>query len=210
MNRLGTLRRFLYFSTWRWLFLTATNPDWEPLFESQRRLAKRDLFVAASPWFAWNAIPILEKELQERRGGKVLEWGSGNSTVWFSQQQMSVVSYEHHQGWYDRVKLATATSSLIDLRFAEIGSSYVSPNVPVGEFSIFVIDGRERSQCAYFLAHAIESGDIKSNSLIIFDDSERPRYTDALEKLMGLCTKHRTYSGTTSLELDKTTTFLWV
>src|SRR5437660_7893940 len=53
------------------------------------------------PWFSYAAIDFLEKFL--RPNMTICEYGSGGSTLFFSQRAKSVYSIEDNQKWYDLV-----------------------------------------------------------------------------------------------------------
>jgi hypothetical protein len=49
------------------------------------------------PWWNIRAISYLKQHLPP--GGSVFEWGSGGSTVWLTNQGLSVTSIEHDEVW---------------------------------------------------------------------------------------------------------------
>jgi len=57
--------------------------------------------VDASPWICFAAIRELKMFL--RPDMNVFEYGSGGSTLFFSQRCREVISVEHHKEWYERV-----------------------------------------------------------------------------------------------------------
>ncbi|MEP9354541.1 hypothetical protein ABLE93_13180 [Xanthobacter sp. KR7-65] len=209
LARLKESRRLLHPSTWRWFLLTATNGAYAPLFQSLA-VSNRDRFKDPVPWFAWHSFPVLAEEVKARTGGKLLEWGSGASTAYYVSNGLKVTAFEHIPGWADMLRDALKAKGLeADIRVTA-PEAYARPDLDPGEFSIFVIDGRERSACAGWLAEAIQAGRVGPGTLIIFDDSQRPRYAEAIALLARLCKRQATYTGPTSLDLDKATTFFWV
>lgn len=207
VERMRNLRRLAEPSTWRFLALVVTDPRWEPLFHSLRARKPAQRFRDPLPWFAWHALPALEDDLRRRAGKRVLEWGSGASTLWYRQQGLVVTSIEDNPLWYEACREALGSDA--DLRLVPLGS-YSRPEVDPSRYEVFVIDGRRRSECARFLLEHISSGQIPKRALIICDDSNYDCYGDSLTALMDVCSSHRTYSGPTSCELDKQTTLLWV
>ncbi len=209
LDRLKESYRLLQPSTWRWFFLTATNKEYAPLF-NQLALSNEDRFKNPVPWFAWKSFPVLAEELRARSGRQLLEWGSGASTAYYVRNGMVVIAYEHVSEWAGMLRKSLEAMKLkADIRVSE-PSAYARPDVDPGAFSVFVIDGRERAACALWLAEAIEAGRIGPGTLIIFDDSQRDRYADAIATLGRLSSRHTTFTGPTSLDLDKATTFFWV
>src|SRR6266702_7452961 len=54
------------------------------------------------PWMAYPATEFLECQSYARR--RVLEWGSGNSTLWWARRAERVVSFESNVSWYERIR----------------------------------------------------------------------------------------------------------
>ena len=53
------------------------------------------------PWMSQGAIDAMKK--WNMRGMKVLEWGSGGSTLFFLDKGAKVVSIEHDVQWYNKI-----------------------------------------------------------------------------------------------------------
>src|SRR5690349_2657114 len=53
------------------------------------------------PWLTDEAINWLEETLQP--SWTILETGAGGSTVFFAQRVKHVITYEHDQGWHDKI-----------------------------------------------------------------------------------------------------------
>ena len=206
-ERLACLRRLAHPETWRFLALVLTDPRWQPLYDSVTRRDPRERFRAPTPWFTWHSFPVLEAEVGRRRGQRLLEWGAGASTKWFTERGLRVTAIEHDRGWYEVCRGAVHGA---DIRLVDVRDGYASPAIDPSDYGVFVIDGRERGACAAYVAAAIQSGKIRKGTLLIFDDSNRERYRPALDSLASLCSAHRSYSGPTSVEIDKLTTFFWV
>ncbi len=206
-ERLACLRRLARPGTWRFLALVLTDPRWEPLYDSVNRRDPRARFRNPTPWFAWHSFPVLEEEVARRKGQRLLEWGAGASTLWWAERGLRVTAIEHDRGWYEVCRSFVPDA---DVRWMDVRDGYASPALDPSDYGVFVIDGRERVACASFVAAAIQRGDVRRGTLLIFDDSNRERYRAALEDLASLCAEHRSYSGPTSVEIDKLTTFFWV
>ena len=208
IQRLKQCKRFASLSTWRFLLMVSTDPRWQPLYDSLAVNSLKNRFRRPMPWFAWHSFRQLEQEVSERRGGKVLEWGCGASTLWYYQNGMYPTALEHDPDWF------RACSSYLqgraDIRLIDLGPDYSRPQVDLADYGVIVIDGRQRCECAAFVCEGIEAHQIRTGTLIVFDDSNRDRYLSSLQRLALLCTRHWSYSGPTSLELDKLTTFFWV
>ncbi len=198
------LRRVFDPSSLKMILLFASDPRWEPLFSSVRRRKLDQRFEDPTLWFAWHSIPVVEEIFSSRPGLRVLEWGSGGSTAWYLNHGASVVSIEHDVRWFEVCK--KYIGDRCDLRLLPLGDAYSCPDVDFGSFDVFVIDGRNRCQCAQVVADKIAEGTIQKGSIVIFDNSDRARYQEAIALLDRSCTSFKTYSGATCYDIDQTTT----
>lgn len=133
----------------------------------------------ATPFMIGAAVKFMENIV----GGRVFEWGSGGSTVWFSRRSVSVVSVEHSAEWFKRVsdRIAALHLKNIDLRFV--------PKDPAGKYAdtilsvphdldVVSVDGRNRVLCVSAAVQKIVPG-----GYLILDNSERMQYR-AVEKIL--------------------------
>jgi predicted O-methyltransferase YrrM len=157
-----------------------------------RDLAKLDL-----PWWTFGAIDYIDAILRER-GGRMIafEYGSGASTLWLARRCQMVHSVEHDPGWAAQIRLlceqhgnvtiaevpTTPASASTRCRSERAGwttrsfDRYVeSIRAYPFDFDLIVIDGRCRAEC---LSEAKRK--LKDGGLIVFDNSNRRRYHDAI------------------------------
>ena len=149
------------------------------------------------PWWTYDAIARVEAFLAARPGARVFEYGSGASTVWLAKRAGSVVSVDHDAEWIDfsRPRLAELGNANVELVTADAvsdvdpryhsgkpgyrGASFRSYVHAIGRwpgrFDLIVIDGRARAAC---LATAVER--LADDGMIVFDNSHRARYRDAI------------------------------
>lgn len=132
------------------------------------------------PWFTYSLLYFLEPKLKNEH--KVLEYGSGNSTLWFASKTKEVVSIEHELSYYNLLKPKFDLISNIQYTYSELDKDY---HLEGGKFSdyfdILIIDGRHRVRC---LEHSLVA--LKKTGVIIFDDTIREEYArgyDILENL---------------------------
>jgi hypothetical protein len=207
--RLQTLLpRAASLSTLRYLLLVASDPRYGPLFASLRKSSPLDRLQAPSLWFAWRAEPIVEQELAGRNEPRVLEWGAGGSTRWFAQRASAVVSIEHHDGWFELCRQYVEPN--VDLRHIPVGPSYAAPDVDYSKLDCIIIDGVMRVECAQTVANRVADGRIRKGTLVIFDNSERDAYLEGIEALEACCTRWRSFTGPTGIDIDQMTTLFWV
>ena len=65
-------------------------------------LSGYQLLHPGCPWFTPQAVAYLENVLTGTEVG--FEWGSGKSTVWFSERVQKWFSVEHDREWYEKVR----------------------------------------------------------------------------------------------------------
>jgi hypothetical protein len=129
--------------------------------QDQRAIGKDGLAI---PWFTYPAIEYLSQlNLAEKT---MLEWGSGNSSVFFGARVKKMYSVEHNQEWFAQVKgKAIKGHEIIHAPEAEYAQAATRFQC---KFDIILIDGVEREACSEQAVKLI--GD---DGLIILDNSDR-------------------------------------
>jgi predicted O-methyltransferase YrrM len=151
--------------------------------------------VASKPWIALGAIDFIEHNLD--RMACAFEWGSGGSTIWFSQMYFHVISVESDAGWYEDVGKALDEADLRPTRHLSPVADYTD-DVPANEayaavieqypdwkFGLILIDGPERSRLAC-AEHAI--GHMLPGGLMVLDNAGSTPHLAAaalLDKTLG-------------------------
>lgn len=132
------------------------------------------------PWLAFGAIDWLERNLSS--AWRVLELGSGGSTVFFRRRVRELVSVEHDPLWYDRVRATVPAGPGFtyllepEERFHEIVSRY-----PDRYFDLVLVDGgsdRVRALCA--AAERVAPGGV-----VMLDNADMVAEQDRLAALDG-------------------------
>jgi hypothetical protein len=115
------------------------------------------------PWLTYPSIEYLSSF--NFSGKTVLEFGSGNSTLWWENTGAIVTSIEHDEYWYTKM-LSRVNSAKIIL---EKGSNYdLYLEDPLKEFQIIIVDGGDRvSAGKAAVLHLQRSG----GGLLILDNS---------------------------------------
>jgi hypothetical protein len=146
------------------------------------------------PWFTYAAIRALETMVP--RAARVLEFGAGNSTLWWAARTASVTSVEHDAAWERKVRSRLNEAGLANaVRFLppaatipdEISNfvrahpadhdetgflSYAAaPLEHDDRYDVVVIDGRSRSACALIAPRLL-----RNRGIIVFDNSDRADY----------------------------------
>lgn len=140
------------------------------------------------PWFTYPAVDFLHGRLKNNL--RVLEFGSGNSTLFLASQVKQVISMEHNKEWYQKLKPKIAKNTELIFTSCETAVDYLKPFSGLGNFDIIVVDGLFRNQCI------IESvNHLSQDGVIILDDSERNGYNQGIILLRKVGFKQLDFSG---------------
>jgi len=149
-----------------------------------------------SPWLTYPVLRFLDKRLNKTMS--VYEFGSGNSTMWFSERVKFIRSIEHDQNWISELK--PKLSKNVELVYRSIGEMaklkygdltyckadfsipYISDIIETDrKFDIIIIDGIFRNSC---IATSLKS--LALNGILIIDNlnyqKEMSESLDFLEK----------------------------
>lgn len=159
------------------------------------------------PWTPEPWLPYLATEyIRNLKPQSVFEWGSGGSTLFFAELGVdTLVSIEHNQEWWERIRgdlWGHYEYHLIPYEAGEIGPDKANPSHyksgstelgPVnfkkyasaidryGKFDLILIDGMARASCLY---HAISHA--KDGGCIVLDNvGDRPYYLEQTDYLFG-------------------------
>ena len=127
------------------------------------------------PWIVDKAVECLDKFIQENPNPKILEFGSGASTVWFAKKTRNLVSVETDPAWYKDISEILRQEILVSdyhlVKDAEV--PYVTAKYSDQLFDIILIDGEERVECA---RQSIAL--LKPNGIMMLDNDERAIYKE--------------------------------
>ena len=116
------------------------------------------------PWYTYPAIEYI-KQL-DFSTQEVFEYGSGNSTIFWSKLAKRVVSIENNQKWYETVSKRVGENVTVKLIMDD--ALYIQEILNYESFDIIVIDGsHSRLDCAKVAINKLKSGGI-----IILDNSD--------------------------------------
>ena len=116
------------------------------------------------PWYTYPATEFL-KQL-DFKNKTVFEYGSGNSTIFWSKRCKSILSVEDDKKWFD--KIAKSLPENVDYRFTNDKDEYVNlPSFLDQKFDVIIVDGSYRSECA-----SVAALHLKSDGFIILDNSD--------------------------------------
>lgn len=174
-----------------------------PILKTYYWIFKR--FNTMTPWTSPASIVIFRKLLTKTMAG--VEFGSGKSTAFFARYLGTLVSIEHHAGWYEKVERWLSERQLlnVDYRLCERDEvkdkafpeevtalfpkgfrpqpgyvAYVSEllTFPDEHIDFLLIDGRCRPECAF-----VGISKLKPGGMLVLDNAERRRYRPVHEAL---------------------------
>jgi protein-L-isoaspartate O-methyltransferase len=118
------------------------------------------------PWWPTRVIPFVEDFL--KKDHKVIEFGSGSSTIWLAARAKSVVSMESSAEW---AKITGERLEQFDLHNCTLclanQDQYWVPPIDSGPFDLAIIDGDFRWKCFEEIQSKMNPG-----GLIYLDNSD--------------------------------------
>jgi len=123
----------------------------------------------------WSPDTIEKVEGMLNKKFTVFEWGTGYSTIWLAHRSGQVITMEHTQEWYDKIRRIARDMFLYNIDFnlfALHDERYFTHIHNTGGIDLIIIDGRERVKC-FREAYKHDC------PIIMLDDSERDRYKEA-------------------------------
>ena len=119
------------------------------------------------PWYSYPAIDVLRDWNVE--GLKVLEWGAGQSTLWWASRGAQVLSLEANRTWFQKVSRRVPPNADVRLissvaEGAAIGSEH-------GPFDIIVVDGEPYDRVE---AARISIDLLQPDGTLIVDNTNHP------------------------------------
>lgn len=123
------------------------------------------------PWYTYPAIDFLK--YRDYNDKVVLEFGGGQSSLWWAERALDVVTLEGDKDWY--LKIKEGMPSNVDLNYVSMESAEVNVDQvnaaieksPYDQFDVIVIDGLFRSD---MIAIALRC--LKESGVIICDNAE--------------------------------------
>lgn len=173
------LKNFCYKSIWHRI----KNHQYFKLY-LQERLFKEEF--EEMPWLNYEIIDLFRKKINR----KVIEFGSGRSTLWLAANGFFTLSIEHNAFWANKIEKKLKDKKLekmVNLHLMDVqpeleshAEIYLTPfrqkNIH-GPFYI-LIDGLFRNQCLMACLPLIEEG-----SIIILHDADRVEYRASVETI---------------------------
>jgi hypothetical protein len=145
--------------------------------ETRAARTARDAAGNPIPWFTYPAIRFLQE--RARRDWRVLEFGAGIGTLWWSRHVGAVTAIEHDAAWAAQV----STQCDATLLRADGGDAdaYVGAARGLGMFDLVIVDGLYRNECL-----AAAPALLSDRGAIVLDDAQREEYRPGVDALRAL------------------------
>jgi len=159
-----------------------------PLLTSYRTGHLRSALVSLSvtrrgeplPWYTYPSIDFLKgRDYSER---SVLEFGGGQSTLWWARRARSVVTLEGDPGWYERIRSRMPGNVELHLVSMQDRDSNVADvrkvlgARPDAHYDVVVIDGLYRDQMIEFACSVVTP-----DGIIVCDNAEEFQFHQRLK-----------------------------
>jgi hypothetical protein len=116
------------------------------------------------PWFTYPSIEYLSQlDFSDKT---FFEWGSGNSSVFFSKRVKSISSVESNENWYKFGLTRLSSNQKLTLASNEDYANTIK--TAATKYDVIIIDGILRDECT-----ALAPDYLKEGGMIIYDNSER-------------------------------------
>lgn len=150
-------------------------------FISSLKMAAVSKYNQPIPWYTYPCIDFIKHIDFSKKN--ILEFGGGQSTLWWSKKSQEVLTIEGDQNWFFRIK--SKMPSNVHLYYAPMGSA--TENVSevkkilnfekFSKFDVVIIDGLYRREMIEIaLTH------LSSTGIIICDNSESYGFFEAMRE----------------------------
>lgn len=150
---------------------------------------KKNKFEFFRPLMFEHEYRFIEKYLD--KNDILLEWGSGNGTIYFSDLVKNIISIEHDKNWVNNIKtiidiyniknitihhIAAHSPEPIPCRYEQFKDYIEFPKKKKLKFTKVLIDGRARKYCAKSIYDIIDN-----DTIVFIHDFNRPDYQKVLK-----------------------------
>ncbi len=118
------------------------------------------------PWIPFHFIRVFEKLLTPN--SRILEFGSGRSTIWYAKHAAEVTAVEDNVDWHSSMLKRFAQLGITNVNYRHATGSAYSRPASGGRFDLVVIDGSQRAECMDFARTVVRPG-----GYIYLDNSDK-------------------------------------
>lgn len=112
------------------------------------------------PWLSYDAVRVIDARL--RPHSRVLEFGSGMSTLWFAERAAEVVSIESDPAWHARLVALLQRKGRTNVRYRLtrdlLAYAALAPEEIGDGFDLVLVDGEVRNICAEAAIRVLRPG----------------------------------------------------
>lgn len=124
---------------------------------------------AVRPWISYDAQAEIAAFLDKSK--RLLEFGSGMSTVWYAEHAGEVVSIEDYRPWFEQVRGIIAQRRATNIRYRFAGAddyAELALDERADGFDLVMVDGSQRDRCVQTAIELIRPG-----GMIYLDNSDK-------------------------------------
>jgi hypothetical protein len=154
------------------------------------------------PWWTYSFIDFLQTRLNNTI--RVLDYGSGSSTIWLGSRVKEVISIENYSTWAEEISKQTSPNVTVHC-VKEITDFSAYLDSISGKFQIIIIDNLgNRMDCAF---HSMQF--LADNGVIIWDNTDGSDWDIINNFMKARGFKEISFTGMTAQEvcLSRTTVF---
>lgn len=138
----------------------------------------KDYGLEAYPIITYKSLVFLLEQFANKKIKKVLEFGSGASSAFFSTQNLDLfVTVDTDSKWSDQVRNIINENQNIEI-ITSSDSESVCSNYEDNTFDFIFVDGRNRVDCVKNSIRLLKHGGI-----LMLDNSERSKYKEIFDIL---------------------------
>jgi len=135
------------------------------------------------PWLTDRAVDFLVDYMEKNLHPKILEVGSGASTVWFAKRTKNLISIEHNSEWYHSIlkHLAQSEGSYkVEYILHKLPYYSLIEDFEDESFDLILIDGKDRREC---MLRAMSK--VKPGGVLMVDNTDFPVFRNDFSMLNG-------------------------
>jgi hypothetical protein len=140
-------------------------------FRSSLKMAAVSQHGEPIPWYTYPSIDFLADRDYENK--TILEFGGGQSTLWWAKKAKAVVTFEGNRDWYGKINVGMPAN--VELHYAAVTSkdacisqiTEILSTKPDSHYDVIVIDGLWRGDLIDLSCKLMAT-----NGIIICDDSD--------------------------------------
>jgi tRNA A58 N-methylase Trm61 len=144
-------------------------------FRSFSTMSSVDRNGSPIPWLSYPFIEFISGRLNKEMN--IFEFGSGNSTFFYSDRVKHVTTIEHNKEWFE--KISSEKTGNVELLYVplDIDGKYCRSAANRNEkYDVIIVDAEDRVNCVFN-----SLGSLTDSGVMILDDSERDEYKEAIE-----------------------------